>query len=137
MINNFTTRMLYGGLAVFILCLITGYASPVLSQDQPNDGYLAFAEVMPEPVGGLSKIYENIKYPDIARQAGVQGKVFALAYVDEKGDVGDVKILKGLGAGCDEAAIEGIKKAKFTPGKNQGQSVKVKLSLTINFKLNY
>ena len=54
---------------------------------------------------------------------------------NEKGEVDDVKILKGIGAGCDEAAIDGIKKAKFSPGQNKGQNVKVKLSLTINFKL--
>jgi len=120
--------------SLFVLFLLLP-TNNLFSQAQQGDGFLAFAEVMPEPVGGLKALYQNIVYPDIAKKAGVQGKVFALAYVNEKGEVDDVKILKGIGAGCDEAAMDGIKKAKFSPGQNKGQSVKVKLSLTINFKL--
>ncbi len=101
----------------------------------PQDPYLAFAEQMPAPDGGLKAVYNNIKYPAIAKQAGIQGKVFVLAYINETGGVDDVKVLKGIGGGCDEAAIEGIKKTKFTPGKSKGQNVKVKLSLSIKFKL--
>ncbi|GJQ63341.1 MAG: hypothetical protein SCALA702_23940 [Melioribacteraceae bacterium] len=129
------TRMLVKLLPLIIVSFLLIPTNNISAQAQQGDGFLAFAEKMPEPVGGLKEVYKNIVYPDIAKKAGVQGKVFALAYVNEKGEVDDVKILKGIGAGCDEAAIDGIKKAKFSPGQNKGQNVKVKLSLTINFKL--
>lgn len=100
------------------------------------DTYLAFAQVMPEPVGGIASIYKHITYPTIAKDAGITGKVYLLVYIDEKGSVDDVKVLKGIGAGCDEAAVAGVKQVKFTPGKNNGQPVKVKLSLPISFQIN-
>jgi protein TonB len=100
-----------------------------------EDPYLPFAEVMPEMVGGISSVYKKINYPDIARKAGVQGKVYVMVLINERGGVDKVKVVKGIGAGCDEAAVEAIKKAKFTPAKNNGVAVKSKLSLPIQFKL--
>ena len=102
---------------------------------QQGNEYLAFADKMPEPVGGLTSIYQTIQYPETAKKAGIQGKVYVLAFINENGGVDDVKLIKGIGAGCDEAAIEAVKKAKFTPGKMGGNSAKVKLSLQIQFKL--
>lgn len=107
---------------------------PVNISEQ-GDQYLAFAEVMPEPVGGLPSIYKKISYPAIAKSAGLEGKVYVLIFIDEQGGVDDVKVVKGLGGGCEEAAISAIKSTKFTPGKNGGVPVKVKLSLPIQFKL--
>lgn len=102
---------------------------------QAQDPYLPFAEVMPAPVGGMEAIYKHIKYPEVAKNAGLEGKVYLLVYIDETGKVEDVKVLKGIGGGCDEAAIEGIKETKFSPGKDKGAPVKVKLSIPITFKL--
>jgi periplasmic protein TonB len=97
--------------------------------------YLAFADQMPEPIGGLPEIYKLIKYPEIAMRAGVEGKVYVLAFINEEGGVDDVKVIKGIGAGCDEATIEAVKNTKFAPGKTAGKSAKVKMSLQIQFKL--
>ncbi|MCU7491427.1 MAG: energy transducer TonB [Ignavibacteria bacterium] len=107
---------------------------PVNISEQ-GDQYLAFAEVMPEPVGGLQSIYKKIVYPSIAKSAGLEGKVYVLIFINERGGVDDVKVVKGIGGGCEEAAIQAIKGVKFTPGKNGGAPVKVKLSLPISFKL--
>ena len=104
--------------------------------DGKDDLYKPFAQVMPEPKDGLESIYKQIKYPEVAQKAGVEGKVYLLIYINENGDVDDVKVIKGLGAGCDEAAIEVIKNTKFNPGKDNGTPIKVKLSLPITFKLN-
>ncbi|MGQ9644317.1 MAG: energy transducer TonB [Ignavibacterium sp.] len=108
------------------------YAQAQVSSD---DGYLAFAQVMPEPVEGLSAIIKKIQYPNIAKQAGLEGKVFVMAYVDEQGNVDDVKVLKGIGGGCEEEVIKVLKTTKFKPGMNNGQPVKVKTSLSFAFKL--
>ena len=114
-------------LAIFILFAVKLNAS--------GDGYLAFAEKMPEPVDGMGEIYKNISYPRMAQQAGIEGKVFLLCFIDETGSVNDVKVIKGIGAGCDEEASDAVKKIKFNPGLNEGKPVKVKLSLSIVFKL--
>ncbi len=97
--------------------------------------YLPFAEKMPAPIGGLEAIYKKIKYPSIAMQAGIEGKVYLLAFIDENGTVNDVKVLKGIGGGCDEEAAKAVKNTKFTPGSNKGTPVKVKFTLAITFKL--
>jgi protein TonB len=110
---------------VFPLCL------PLFQEDP----YKPFTDVMPEPVGGLETIYKTISYPELAKKSGVQGKVYLLVYINESGGVDDVKVVKGIGAGCDEAAIDAIKKASFTPGKMNGTPVKTKLSLPVIFKM--
>ena len=101
-----------------------------------EDPYKPFAEVPPEPVGGFEAIYKKIKYPDLAQKAGVQGKVYLLVFINEKGSVDDVKVVKGIGAGCDEAAITAIKGTQFSPGKDKGVPIKTKLSMPVTFKLN-
>jgi len=109
---------------------------PAKTFAQQQDPYLPYAEVMPQPLGGFDAIYKNISYPEMAKKAGVEGKVYLLVYINEKGKVDDVKVLKGIGGGCDEAAVNGIKEVRFSPGKQNGTPVKVKLSLPITFKLN-
>jgi protein TonB len=91
---------------------------------------------MPEPVGGIGAIIKNIVYPEMARNNNIQGKVYVLAHINENGEAEEVKVIRGIGGGCDEAAVEAVKKAKFKPGQNKGQNVKVKLTMAITFKLN-
>ncbi len=116
-------------LLVFLTPISNSFASG------KDDLYKPFAEVMPQPKGGIENVYSKIQYPKVAQQVGIQGKVYLLIYINENGDVDDVKVLKGIGAGCDEAAVEAVKTTKFTPGKDNGTAIKVKLSLPITFKL--
>lgn len=97
--------------------------------------YFVAVEEMPEPIGGIKGIQDKIVYPEIAKRAGVEGKVYVLAYVDETGTVTKVKLIKGIGAGCDEAAINAVWQTKFKPGKQRGKPVKVQVSIPIVFKL--
>jgi len=97
--------------------------------------YFVAVEEMPEPLGGLKSIQEKIVYPEIAKRAGVEGKVFVKAFVDETGKVTSAEIVKGIGAGCDEAAIDAVLQTKFSPGKQRGRSIKVQVTIPIVFKL--
>ena len=97
--------------------------------------YFVAVEEMPEPIGGIQAIQSKIVYPEIAKRAGVEGKVYVLAFVDETGTVTSAKIIKGLGAGLDEAALNAVKETKFKPGKQRGKPVKVQVSIPIVFKL--
>jgi len=125
---------------IFFLFLIFNFSENKanllsLSYNGGDEEYLAFAEVMPEPEGGMGSIIQKIKYPEIAQKANLQGKVYVLAFIDDKGNCTSAKVIKGIGGGCDEAAVDAIKSTKFKPGKSGGANVKVKLSLPIEFKL--
>jgi len=102
-------------------------------EEEPT--YFVAVEEMPEPVGGIKAIQEKIVYPEIAKRAGVEGKVYVLAFVDESGNVTKAQVLKGIGAGCDEAALSADQKTKFKPGKQRGKPVIVQVSIPIIFKL--
>jgi len=100
----------------------------------PNE-FSIYAEVMPEIVGGLNSLQEKITYPEIAKRAGIEGKVYVLTFIDENGDVAAAKVIKGIGAGCDEEALNAVKNTKFTPARDKGKNVKVQVSVPIYFKL--
>ena len=101
-----------------------------------NDTYYVAVDQMPEPIGGIAAIQKKIKYPEIAKRAGIEGRVYIEAFIDEKGNVTKTTVLKGIGAGCDEAAMNAIKKVKFTPGRQRGKPVKVQVSVPVIFKLS-
>ena len=98
-------------------------------------------EEMPSYPGGEAKLMEyvakNIKYPQIARETGIQGRVFVGFVVEPDGSVSNVKVLRGIGCGCDEEAVRVIKALpKWTPGKMKGEPVPVSYQIPINFKLS-
>ncbi|MCB9207318.1 MAG: energy transducer TonB [Ignavibacteriales bacterium] len=99
------------------------------------DIFIPIAEIMPEPIGGIQAIQQKIIYPEIAKRAGIQGKVFITAFVDEKGDVKKAEITKGIGASCDETALEAVLNTKFKPGFQRERPVKVKITIPISFRL--
>ena len=98
--------------------------------------FFVAVEEMPNPIGGIAAIQQKIVYPEIAKRAGVQGRVYVKAFVDESGVVRKAEVIKGIGAGCDEAAIEAVLKTRFSPGKQRGKPVRVQVSIPILFKLN-
>ena len=97
--------------------------------------YFIAVEEMPKPIGGIAEIQKKIEYPEIAKRVGLEGKVFVRAYVDETGIVTKAELVKGIGGGCDEAAIDAILKTRFSPGKQRGKPIKVQVTIPINFKL--
>lgn len=111
-------------------------APPPPKSEEIEDEYFVAVEDMPEPVGGLEAIQRSVDYPEIARRAGVQGRVFVLAYVNEKGEVTKTEVQRGIGGGCDEEAAAAVLKAKFVPGRQRGKPVKVRVSIPIRFQLN-
>ena len=106
---------------------------PTRAED--DSSYYIAVEVMPEPIGGIAAIQSHIYYPETARKSNIEGKVYVLAYLNEKGSVDKTKILKGLGYGLDEAASKTVLKAKFTPGMQDGDPVKVEVVIPIVFIL--
>ena len=75
-------------------------------------------------------------YPEVARKARVQGLVIVECVIDKNGTVRDVKVLKPLPFGLDQAAADAVKRWRFKPGTLNGQPVDVIFNLTVTFKLN-
>ena len=103
--------------------------------DEDGD-YYTVVEEMPELIGGLSSLQERIQYPESAKQAGKEGRVYVQFIVNEEGEVENPRIMRGIGGGADEAALEAVSQATFKPGRQRGQPVRVQYALPIVFKLN-
>ncbi|MEM1269054.1 MAG: TonB family protein [Bacteroidota bacterium] len=108
---------------------------PPAEEEEPEPEIFVVVEQMPELIGGLAELQKKIKYPEIAKKAGVEGTVFVQFIVDENGNVTNAAVAKGIGAGCDEEALRAVRTAKFKPGRQRGKPVKVKFSLPIRFRL--
>ncbi|WP_375416830.1 energy transducer TonB [uncultured Hymenobacter sp.] len=100
------------------------------------------AEQMPELPGGggvaaiVAAIQKAVKYPSRAISAGVEGKVYVRFVVNKQGEVVDIEVVKGLGAGLDEETIRAIRTLpRFIPGKQNGREVSVSYSVPITFKI--
>lgn len=97
-------------------------------------------EEMPEFPGGeeglLKFVTENTKYPEVAKEKKIQGKVFVQFVINRDGNVEDVKLAKGVDPLLDEAAMNIVKSMpQWKPGKQRGQYVKVSFTIPINFQL--
>jgi protein TonB len=114
---------------------ISAEVAPPIQKTEDEEQYFVAVEEMPEIIGGIAAVMRNLVYPEIAMRAGVQGRVFVLAYINEKGEVVKAEVQRGIGAGCDEAAVASVMKAKFIPGRQRGKPVKVRMSIPIRFQL--
>jgi protein TonB len=113
----------------------TGIAPPPAEEE-----IFLVVEQQPTFPGGdgemISFVKKNIKYPYTAQKAEVQGTVYVEFVVNSDGHLSDHKILKGHGFGLDEEAMRVVKMfPDWTPGKNNGKAVKVRVSVPIKFRL--
>ena len=106
-----------------------------------EDTVYQVVDKMPEFPGGEKAMMEflskNIVYPEKAKEAGIQGRVFVGFVIEKDGSVSNVKIMKGIGGECDEEALRVVKSMpNWKPGKKGGKDVRVSYTLPINFKLS-
>ncbi|MCG8605648.1 TonB family protein [bacterium] len=107
---------------------------PPEEEDEINI-FVAYDEP-PSPKGGFAAIQRALKYPEIARKAGIEGRVIVQVLVSEKGEVVKTRVIKSLGhSGCDEAAVEAIRKVKWKPALQRDKPVKVWVAIPVIFKL--
>jgi TonB family protein len=96
--------------------------------------------ILPEYIGGEkarnSFLAENIKYPELATSLRIQGTVYLSFIVNENGDLIDIKVIRGIGGGCDEEAVRVIKlMPKWKPATQNGKNVRVIFNMPIDFRL--
>lgn len=121
--------------------VIEEYVAPEIEEEEVVEQEIfQIVEEMPAYPGGEQKMMEyiakNIKYPQIARESGIQGRVFVGFVVEPDGSVSNVKIMRGIGGGCDEEAMRVVKAMpKWKPGKQRGKAVRVSYTLPVMFKL--
>ena len=92
-------------------------------------------EKIPELIGGLAQLQQQLVYPPDALDAGIEGRVIVQYLVDEQGEPQDVEVVRGLCPSCDREAMRLIAQARFIPGSLRCQVVPVRMSLPITFRL--
>jgi TonB family protein len=110
----------------------------VSTQSLSSESSFEFVEydTPPMPVGGFAAIQRNLRYPEIARKAGIEGRVILYILIDESGQVRDTRVVQSLGqAGCDEAAIEAVKSVRWKPAMQRDKPVKVWVAIPVIFRL--
>jgi len=125
------------GLFIFVSCKEENKSVEKIS---PSDEIFDVVDESAAPAEGLTEFYEFISdqlvYPKQARKLGVEGKVFVEFIVNKDGSISDVKVTKGIGAGCDKAAMEVVSASpKWKPGKQAGLIVRQRFTVPIQFKL--
>lgn len=94
----------------------------------------------PEFPGGMEALYkylrDNIKYPQLARDNNITGKVYVTFVVERDGSIANPRVLKDIGGGCGAEAIRVVKSMpKWSPGKQRGKAVRVQFNLPVSFNL--
>ncbi|MBK7226422.1 MAG: energy transducer TonB [Saprospiraceae bacterium] len=114
---------------------------PVIEEEKPKEEEVfKFVEQMPSFPDGEKALMEylakNIKYPPIARENGIEGRVIVGFVVSKSGNIEQVKVIRGIGGGCDEEAAKVIRAMpNWTPGKHNGKAVPISYTVPISFKL--
>ena len=108
--------------------------------EESSDVVFMVVESMPGFPGGDAALFkylnDNIKYPVIAQESGIQGRVICQFVVNRDGSIVDIEVVSGVDRSLDAEAVRVIANMpKWTPGKQRGKSVRVKFTLPINFRL--
>ena len=127
-------------LSVLVLLFVANTNATAQNKKAANDKVLEKAEVMPEYPGGeqamMKFVADNVKYPQDAIDKEISGRVLVGFVVEKDGSISDVKVVKGIGGGCDEEAVRVVNAMpKWKPGMDKGKPVRVSYMMPITFKL--
>lgn len=127
-------------MSVLAILLMVNTNAMAQNKEVATDKVLEKAEVMPEFPGGeqamMDFVAKNVQYPQEARDKEISGRVLVGFIVEKDGSIGDVKVVKGIGGGCDEEAVRVVKAMpKWKPGMDKGKPVRVSYVMPFTFKL--
>lgn len=128
-----------GGVDVTLLDPVDVPQNNITKHDETQPAF-TWAEVMPSYPGGDNELYSffsrEIQYPEIARKAGIEGKVFLTIVVEKDGSVSNARIARGIGGGCEEEALRVLLlTGKWRPGRQNGAPVRVSMTVPVVFVL--
>jgi periplasmic protein TonB len=114
----------------------------IADNDEPEDeDFFYFVEDMPDFRGGGQEafrqwIFQNLRYPNLAAENGIQGRVVVHFIVNTDGSVSDAKVIRGVDPSLDQEALRVINASpRWTPGQQRGRAVRVAFNFPIDFKL--
>ena len=127
-------------LSVLAILLMANTTAMAQNKKDASEKAYEKVEVMPEYPGGeqamMKFVASNVKYPQAAIDKNISGRVLVGFVIEKDGSITDVKVVKGIGGGCDEEAVRVVKSMpKWKPGKEKGKAVRVSYMLPITFKL--
>lgn len=117
------------------------YVAPIVEEEEPEEAEIFMVvEEMPEFPGGMAEclkfLGKNIKYPTIAQENGVQGRVIVQFVVNQDGSIVDPVVVRSVDPYLDKEALRVIRMMpKWKPGKQRGKAVRVKYTVPVTFKL--
>ena len=110
--------------------------TPVAKEEEEDEPEIfVVVEQMPTINGGTERLYAILDYPEIARQAGIEGMVVVQVVVMPDGSPSQPFIARSAGEILDKAAVDAVMKLSFTPGKQRGKPVMVRMAIPIRFRL--
>lgn len=126
---------------ILILAILAGSLFAVAQENTKEtnkDSVFNMVDEFPEFIGGdearIKYINENINYPEDALESGIQGTVYITFVVEKDGSITNVRVLRGIGGGCDAEAMRVIKSMpKWKPGKQDGEAVRTQFNMPIKF----
>lgn len=129
----YKVKLLFAFLTVVGLSFLTSEASAQETVHKQVDE-------MPVPPGGkdgfIQYMIQNLKYPEAAKENGIEGMVMVTFVVKSDGSVENIEVIKGIGGGCDEEALRVVAESgKWTPGKLDGKTVNTQMTLPVQFRL--
>jgi protein TonB len=123
---------------------IPDYVPPVPKQSEEEniaeEEIFLVVESAPEFPGGEAGLFEylsdNLKYPEMAKEASISGRVYVTFVVEKDGSITGVRVLRGIGGGCDEEAVRVVMNMpRWKPGYQRTIPVRVQFNLPIKFTL--
>lgn len=121
--------------------VVSGPVGPVMAAEEGDEGEVfQVVEQMPEFPGGMDKLMEylskNIKYPSIAQENNIQGRVIMEFVVNKDGSIVEPKVMRSVDTSLDNEAMRVIKSMpKWNPGKQRGKAVRVRYTVPVLFRL--
>tara|TARA_B100001996_G_scaffold3411_1_gene2904 strand:- start:2909 stop:3529 length:621 start_codon:yes stop_codon:yes gene_type:complete len=91
-------------------------------------------EVEPAPYPGF-RVEDFVEYPELAKEAGIEGRVIIAAFINKKGIPKNIYLVKGVFESLDNAALNAVKQSRWTPAKQQGKRIGVWVNIPVSFKL--
>jgi len=101
----------------------------------PPPAILEFSEVSPVLIGGIERLQQGIQYPDMEQRARIEGRVIVRFIVGADGRTSAVEVVRSVSPGLDRAAVQAVQRARFEPGKQNGQAVPVRQTLPVTFRI--
>lgn len=108
---------------------------PEEAEEEVENEIFVVVEEMPSIIGGTARLYELVEYPVMATKAGLEGTVVVGMVIQPDGVPSELFIMKSVHEILDAAALEAIRQVRFTPGRQRGRAVHVRMAIPIRFKL--